>query len=137
MTQIITFIINNYILKMSLITDLATLTEKIYQLDISRNLYTHENDVVFYSDNYFDWYAEGVFVYQPQIEGDKGVKYIDVGLSDIYEFDESNESAHIYMRSDYFNLISRYYDNYCAVDIEHKNQKSNEYIYTDFVITQC
>ena len=119
---------------MDVITELNDLTEKIYQVDVSHNLQTNDSGLIFVSNDYFDWFAEGVFIYQPELEGEKGVKYLQISPSDLYEFDGSNETAQIFIRSDYHMVLSKYYKNYNIVDVEHEGEDKDNYIFTDFVV---
>jgi len=119
---------------MDLITEITNLTENIYQVDVSHNLHLDHSTLIFISNDYFDWFAEGIFIYQPELEGEKGVKYTKISPSDLYEFDGSNETAHIFIRSEYHLILSKYYKKYHVVDVEHENEDQDNYIFTDFVV---
>src|SRR5258708_24888964 len=101
---------------MELITRIIDLTKKIYEVDVSNNLDNNITGLIFLSNDYFDWFAEGVFIYQPDLEGEEGVEYTKISPSTLYEYDDSNESAFIYIRSDYHRLLSQYYLHYIVID---------------------
>ncbi len=119
---------------MAMIKKLIDLTKKIYDVNASSNLINDINGLHFISDDFFDWFVEGVFVYQPDIEGDKGVKYIRSNNSDLYEFDDG--PVYIYIRKDYHLILSDYYKKYNITDVENKKTVFNNYLFTDFIINK-
>jgi hypothetical protein len=142
--QTITFITNFYDLEYilvyyismnQLITELVDLTKKIYKWDVSNNIFIDKGDLVFYSDDHFDWYAEGIFVYQ-EIEAEKGVTYVVAGTSDLYDYDESDGNVEINIRAEYQKILSKHYTVHCVYDRERDDDDDAEYIYTDFIVKE-
>ena len=119
---------------MNLITNIINLTQDIYNVDVSNNVKLKGNQIVLYSDDYFDWFAEGVIIYQPEYEAEKGVSYKPVGTSTIYEYENLKNLPKLYIRSDYHQIISKYYKNYCLRDVENPMKSADEYDYISFVI---
>ena len=122
---------------MSVIQDLVNLTEKKYDEHVQDQIETDGESVNFKSNQNFDWYIEGVFIYDMdlQLESDH-TKYVKVGVSNVYESDDPKDGIpNIYIREDYHNILKRYYPGYCAsdYDFETPNQKT----YTNFVIASC
>lgn len=113
---------------------LSDLTLKIYSVNVRHQIISQEDDywVIFESSPEFNWYDDGVFIYQPDHEGDPGVKYIKVGSSALYELD-ANQPLSIWIRKDFDQLIKQYFPHYCVSDIEHPHSPN----LTDFVIASC
>ena len=122
---------------MSVAQDIIDLTDKIYGVDVSKNIKLDGSNVIFYSDDNFDWFAEGVFIYFPEFEAEKDPKsgkpigYKPVGYSDVYENQDDEEMPRIYIRADYDKLLSNTYKKYCVTDFD---SETNEYDFTSYVL---
>ena len=122
---------------MSIIQDIIDLTEKTYSVDVSKNVKLDGSNVIFYSDDNFDWFAEGVFIYFPEFEAEKDPKsgkpigYKPVGYSYVYENQDDEEMPRIYIRADYDKLLSNTYKKYCVTDFD---SETNEYDFTSYVL---
>ena len=119
---------------MSLSDQLIELTENIYKVDVSNNVMVKKDKIVLLSDDHFDWFAEGVIIYLPDLEAEKGVKYVSMGVSDIYEYDDPKQLPKLYIRSDYHQLINKYYQEYCITDIEETVNEDSEYDFISYAI---
>ncbi len=115
-------------------THIADLTQKLYKVDITDLIIPNEDDywLIFENSDDFSWYTDGVFVYQPDHEGDPKAKYVQVGDSTLFELDEG-KPLNIWIRKDYDTIIKKYYPNYCVSDLENADDPNS----TDFVIASC
>jgi hypothetical protein len=115
-------------------TKLSDLTKKVYQVDVTEQIIPNEDDywLIFENSDDFNWYTDGVFVYQPDHEGDPDAKYVIVGDSTMFELD-AKKTLPIWIRKDYDTIIKKYYPNYCVSDIENPHDPH----VTDFVIASC
>ena len=121
---------------MNIIQEIINLTNQKYGVDVTNNLMISDQGLKFYSDDYFDWFAEGVIIYVPEFESEEGVDYIMIGSSQIFEHENVNQSVDLYIRKDYDNVLLKYYPNYCIIDSEDNNTKQSQYIYTSFIVIQ-
>ena len=124
---------------MSILEQLINLTDKKYGIDVSNNLHLEKDVIVFSSDESFDWFEHGVFIYYPKFEGEPGVNYLSKGLSTIYERRHAQNpntytDSEIYIRQDYHKMLSQYFKKYQIVDQEEQNTQTKKlyYKYTHF-----
>lgn len=124
----------------STIESLIKLTDMIYHVDITHNISQKKDIIMFISDDNFDWFEYGIFIYYPEFESEPGVDYVTKGSSTIYELSNPvNPSkfidAKIYIREDYHNILHKYIGKYQISDQEDKDQThTTSYNYTHFFV---
>lgn len=119
---------------MNIMQEIINLTDQKYGVDVSKNLMITNQGLKFYSDNYFDWFVEGVIIYLPEFESEKGVDYTLVGSSQIFEYEHPNQPVDLYIRKDYDKVLLKYYPDYCIIDHLEKKTQQSESIYTSFLV---
>jgi len=87
----------------------------------------YPKSVVFNPSDVNDWYEMGVFIYQPEIDTEKPLEYVEIGKSSQYVNDDQTPTP-IYIHRDLHSILSEYLGSYTVVDEQEDEGYSLTYI---------